>query len=644
MISRINTSKGSALIIVLVILGIGTLAVVTMFRTTESFMNFGRVSRKGVDLKLKAESGLELAKVDLEDRRVNADYDTIVANPVDVGLVYDDNAGRNCKEPTDNCVPRFLKTDGKIQISVYYIPDKRNAQDGVSYALVFPKFFTVVSEATNTTTGEIHTVEAFFQIKRESYAEITFGMLDPQPVLGVDTYEFTPSIYGGHVHFGKFPNGKLPYFRRESNTVAEKNYHTFKGPVTFEGTPPPGEDHPFDKHDYSTMNFEKGYISGFELAEDTVDRIDNIYNQTAQKATLNLSGYHVCLKFVASASGGEMHQYNCNDNTLNPRRRYKGETSDTGATGPIAVYPINKSVVVCGDENNSCNLHVKGIVKGEVTVAANNIVIEGDIQYWDQDKKTSPDRFGAVAKKNIKIPNSVPNGYQYTNEWYAHKQNEKNPVNTQWHDVTNFVPPTEDRDAGTEGYFYCESCPPKWFYVPEGKEEGWINTISTLDLDGQFMAIGGILDVEGFSDSKKTGNQYTALSIVDKNNKVWAATDKGNKAYYYKSGGVWYRQAEPKACERWDNSINKCKMFREAHRSMSWNIWIFGGLVVGGYSFTNNSSDSGFQKRVINADERLFNKAPPGFPESDVTELQLLWVKNYGGKSSQLTPEQTAQL
>jgi len=621
MFVRKNNSSGSILVIVLVLIGIATVGLMTMLGVTNSVFNIGGAFRKGLTLKLKAEAGFQLAKTDLkeciqvEDFPANclknlpdsASQEEIIDRGIKAGLVYDDN--RNCTEPA-NCEPRFTKQEGKIETSVFYIPKNDNGGD----ASKPPKSFEVISQAKNTMTGEVHTIEALLQVKSENFSEITFGMLKPALRKGITKLTIMPATYGGHVHFGN-PVGDVHYFFDRYDTTAslDQNTHQFDGPVTFSEVPIPGEGRPFERHQDSEMNFEKGYTSDFDVQTDT----DAIFNYTKDKATLvlNPSKSNYCLKLVPGNPKGEIRQYDCKMDEIKPLNRYDKERLGNIGT---KIGEIDNTIIFCGDPNDpseTCNIHVKGIVQGALTVAAENIYIEGDIVYKDQSAE-SKDLFGALAKTNLVVPRGVPNGLD---DYQA--MDGDNPVNRRLENITNFNPGGKDRDEGDSDYPTLET----------GKVKGYKNTPGTLDLEGMFMAVGGVLDLEGFNDLSTNTKEGT--TILNESGQPYAYTKKLTNSYFYESGGSWDRHGNPMFCS--NSKKIPCPWDYEAMRAVSSNLWIYGGLLTKGYSYTK-FEDSGFQRRVIKTDPRFSDTPPPGYPPSNSSLMVVLSVKSYGGKSTLL--------
>lgn len=146
----------------------------------------------------------------------------------------------------------------------------------------------------------------------------------------------------------------------------------------------------------------------------------------------------VCLKM----QGDTVYEYNCNANSQNfmqPRidvvvdaddfkyatggwsdalddssfpDRYVGERADVRSgttTGATTSYDAN-GVFYCKSPNPGCecNIHVKGVYEGKLTMVADNIVIEGDIVNKDQNPLDSQNVFGAIAQRNIIIPEGLP--------------------------------------------------------------------------------------------------------------------------------------------------------------------------------------------------------------------------------------------
>jgi len=640
-----QTNTGSVLLLVLIVLSIGTVAMIALFGTTNSFFKMGGLFRKQVTLELKANSGIEIAKADLQERAQNKDYIEVAKteeSAIKKGLLPHPSGNRDCKTGV-NCEPRFdPKKEGDIETTLIYIPDPNNTQDPDK----LPKSFTVISQAQNTKTGETYTIEALFEMKKENFAEMTFGMLHPKFKKWMGVFNFMPATYGGHVHFGNFECGSDPletcepwaHFHSYGQDKQEESKHVFEGPVTFAGgalnleeDPYFRKGDPFTHSKWSTLQFKKGYQTHYTLDQEVDDIYDQTVAQTSTPIILPDSSGHVCLKLDISLNEGTgyIKKYTCNPKEEDPAKRYDGEKpvgQDGGITLPIDLQ--KETVLVCGDKDHPCNLHIKGILKGALTVAAENITLEGDVQYSDQARNSSKDRFGVLAKKDIMIPRVIPSGSGYSAD--IDSENPKDP-NNPYLGITNFIPPTGDRDMGNTEYVD--------HFARNEENHGSKNYPGTLDIDGMLMAAGGKLYVEGYHDLDT--NPEGATSILDQTGKAWPykkGTSKASGAYYFcdpnnkncDDRNNWEVQAPPKYCGEMEGG--RCKLWSEDIRPRHGNIWIFGGLVTDDYSFTR-VGESGFLRRVIYADQRLIKNPPPGFPDTGNAMVFLMWAKTYAGKS-----------
>jgi hypothetical protein len=517
---RKGKCQGSALIGALILVAVGTLLIAAFLGPIRSFLNFGGDARKLSILRSKAEGGVDLAKADLKERTRQKDFtsyqppDVPAQVETEVCLDSDPNwncraglvhwAGRDCENPAkaSTCIPRFTQTADDIVLTVTYRPAPKKQGDTSSWNRSNPKVFSVISEARNSVSGERFRVEAVLQVGVLNYASITSGILKPTiREAGAATFDFLPTEWGGSVYFGKTPQTNaagtpVPEGTPHPIRFLKGGKHLFAGPVSFADADEIKDGsndtyYPFRREtsdSQTEMEFRMGYQSDVSPIQNQADAYDQAVAAVGSNK-LELSGDHVCLKFVVGAGGtGQIWKFDCNMNTdpdppsngksrlvFDPLARYKYPSggslpagtleADGAGNPPPTVYNISQyPVVVCKNSNGSpCNLHVKGVVKGKLTTVADYIHLEGDIVQHNQSldpSAPSEDLFGAVAKNDLVIPVGVPqDGY------WSHNNDIRNGVpycfkepptfqsacecpNNPFNDVTNFIAPNDgDRDV-----------------------------------------------------------------------------------------------------------------------------------------------------------------------------------------------------
>lgn len=658
-------TNGSAMIAAIVLLAIGMTGLFALFKSTNVFQQFSGFFRKKTALVLAAETGFALARGDLAERAddsfvlvLNPDGSSV--NTTDVGLVFT-RSGRTVR-------PRYDIEQSHIQIRVYYFPqDPGPTADLAQWDLIWPKYFHVISEATHTNTGEIHTLEAMIQLRPESLAELSFGMLNPSLLPGMSSFSFVPSTYEGHVHFGRFPGDKAANF----NGWGPDSPHTFRGPVTFEDKPKIGRPYPFtyskDKtgNSYAQLDFQKGYVDGYAIQPDSALVFDDFAGADPPAPVINLKTAEpgvtdVCLKFQQNSTTGrgEIWRYDCDVQKYSAFQRYVGEANGSGGAKLFDETEYSGRVILCDDATVECTIHIKGILKGSVTVAATNISLEGDVVYSDQT--AGSDRLGALAKHDLIVPVGVPYGVSfgdpnepkgYTTSW---EMDNYAPEKSKFTGITNFII-SEDRDKGDSEYHL------PW-QNPYKRVNGEVNDVSTLDLDGSYVAlgekqadgtfIGGLLRLEGlnnFDVSPANGGTIPGQDANGNYRLYSADVDQPNSFYFTDlADGLVKRKVEPVFC-RW-RSDGTCPTIQEQEAAKIWSpaelwrpssiaLWVFGGLITNGYSYlwrTNYYGGFGFQRRVYHEDPGMRVEPPPGFPTTGQIVRDVLWIKNYRGRSTKL--------
>lgn len=685
------TERGMALILVLVLLGVTSAAFATYFLAPSLAERFGGIFRRGKSLQLEAESGFEIAKRELLDRANNNDFTTAasagtplsLSQATDVGLVPPADGGSR------NLIPRLTTLSGSIQRDIYYFPDKGNGRVDLAQ-WPRPKYFHIISQTTNTRTGEIYTMEGLIQLRLENFAEFSFGLLHPKVPPNVTEIKFHPATYGGHVHFGLFDDPTIPIRFASSG---EPPLHEFNGPVTFEANPPEGN-LPFNYSATSTdVVFREGYKTDYPLSAESAPIFDSITSRNPQTFPGGSSD-HVCLKFMpntGSAGAGEVWQYACNNADPDPFNRYVGESTGGGV---IAKFPAS------GIFFSEANLHVKGTVHGSLSVVSNaKIYIEGDVVYFDQHPTTSADLAGFIAKDDLFIPTGVPFGIS-RDKWRVEQGDPGDPGDQFMTGVTNFVVDNDRNEDPDSEYTYHWNNPPNWPLdethpaIPGQRYPGWKKSSNVLDLDGMYMSVEGGLFVDGINNYDVNPTDGTVIPAVDGN---YYTREKGKpNSYLYTipdpadpTKVKWTRRADPLYCASGDwygmTMIDmKCMLGMELPRPQAPLLWIFGGLVVNDYTYSkslwwvcgyknglNAITDSdlgeppwlmkvpwdegviaynsggnctqsggvepGFRRRVILHDERFNQMPPPGFPNTNTPVMHVEWTKRSRGGSERLT-------
>ncbi|MEZ4818630.1 MAG: hypothetical protein R3A45_01585 [Bdellovibrionota bacterium] len=489
-------TQGMAVVVVLMIIITVSALLVAVNNDVIRVTSLGGFFTRSYDLKLEAESGLEVGRSELINISRNVmdnKYDstslatfTTPANESDdqvaLGYVYD--ASRNSIEPILN------KSRGGMTLRVFLFPEDPDPSldwsvDSLEYDLTFPKYFLMVSEAAHEESGEIYTIEHRIKIREESYSEILYGThgVGPFPVLANwEKYKIAPGIFEGRVHFGDFPDDQLQFegawWNADTGTSWNQSIgedpsqeeqlangfefndqvHYFLGHVSFADPILSGDEHPFQRRETTLadanctggcgtgefkaeMYFAEGYTANYaEIREVPA----SYYSEIEPKATVDLSALgltDVCLKMISTAGGGKIKRYNCATDEFHAFDRYEDEYDDVrnGTDSAVATYDTD-GLFTC--LSGSCNIHLKGIVDGSATFVGDNIYLEGDIVYQDPDT----DLIGVVAKNNIVIPEAVP---QTTNPYDTLKtQNnvdrydplDPTTANGQYLNITNFIP------------------------------------------------------------------------------------------------------------------------------------------------------------------------------------------------------------
>jgi|GEM_PF-2865187 len=230
------------------------------------------------------------------------------------------------------------------------------------------------------------------------------------------------------------------------------------------------------------------------------------------------------------------------DRYVGERAHVKNGTVDTSQSA----HNIN-GIFYCQDDGCPCNIHVKGIYKGNINVVADNVVIEGDIVNGNQDPVSSAYIFGATAKDNIIIPEGVPQAANSdSNEDSSIQRSDttasqppfdvasttncqpNTPCNPStlaesYLNITNFIASDDDgyvdRDNEDPNALYLETA--SWlnaFDTPEHDQDGdglpdYYNSPMALDLDGHFFA-GDTVVLDGIANPEYVANPNGATATV----------------------------------------------------------------------------------------------------------------------------------
>jgi hypothetical protein len=268
-------------------------------------------------------------------------------------------------------------------------------------------------------------------------------------------------------------------------------------------------------------------------------------NRTMGRIDENIHPQFRNLRYYTSPSGGIADSngttvFNGSSDSSNSAAnwpdRYAGERSDvyTGATdNSIATYPTG-GVIFCKPNDCKCNIHFKGVIDGQVTLAADYATIEGDTVYSNQDRVNSNDVLGIVAKEDIIIPQGIPQAASTLGQLPTHNQEPRSlqaadnapPFSTQstsphmpatlaesYLGITNFIARSGgqylDRDFNDADYKeYATWIPEVSEGVIDPSDTNYYNSPMVLDLDG-FMFAGNAFKVDGIFNPNDIGQGST---------------------------------------------------------------------------------------------------------------------------------------
>jgi hypothetical protein len=774
-------NQGYAIVVVLVLLLIGTVTIIMMNRESTFFTKVSGFFSRARKIQGYAESGIALAKSDLRNIALKSQDPSLTGvdrffatsaggnvGAFNMGLYFDNSGALGARTWT----PRIARDDGDFSMRVFYIPEDpcvdTPCTDETKYNIRLPKRFMVVSEVTNTRSGEVFTVESRIQLKFENFAEISFGIngAGSYPCLTgpgcVGEYRFSPGVYG-RSHFN-LPADKLQFafvFPGGENVDHPSQMFFFNDFVTFEQQKPNSQPYPFVLYEHSVqqqqldgthqvipgiskhamMNFSKGYedntpltVAGNEPSSDTyfnematMSNTDGRNFASTESCPGNGKPIDICLKMV----GDKVKRYNCNyidvddrimgriDKPVHPASinqsgygyasgapltsmfspgmetsfpdRYVGERTDVtnGSDSSIEEYPAS-GVMYCHNTTCGCNIHVKGIVDGQVTFVATDITIEGDIAYQNQDPNSSNDTVGIIAKNNVIIPPGVPQAATTASSQGNPAQKiiqtpdyeppftdntpggQANNLAEAYLGITNFIPfntvtgQYESRNAANPDYTEFAN----WdLSLTDGK---MFNSPSTLDLDANIYA-GNTVKIDGIFNPEVSTDGKTGIAVVTcedppactdyKYRNFNGATGTGNSLYnpdgslvsattsgkvqplYYanglNTGDMWIDQtnSRSKYAQFLDLNYNQNE---EIPRALNRGINVFGGINSKFHFIFDeikNPSGSqamrlGFKRKVIQGDPRAKFMAPPGYPSTVRLRIDELYQKFHQGKSA----------
>jgi hypothetical protein len=327
-----NTKKGYAVTIVIILLVIGTGLLIMLNRESEFFAKVAGFFSRSKKIQGQAEAGIDLAKGDIQklalnSRRINTTgLDTFTSigggaqDAFDKGL-YVDHLGTGLSRTTK---PRIERTSNDIELKVFYFPENPcldiTCVDNSAYNKKLPKRFLIVSQATNTGTGEVFTVESRIQVRLENFSEIAFGVLGKGPYPNnPSNYNYAPAVYG-RSHWDLPPNKLNFIFGYTGPLEARKELHFFSDLATFQNNPSSG-DYPFQRETHSVtqwgdddllyvisglskqpmINFKKGFKPGVELYNNDTSDPDYIPEYDPSSDT-----YFNQLKAMAVATGQDL--------------------------------------------------------------------------------------------------------------------------------------------------------------------------------------------------------------------------------------------------------------------------------------------------------------------------------------------------
>jgi hypothetical protein len=361
-----KAQRGVAVMTVMIIILVLTVSVFMLARNTQFVTKLSGFFKRSEQLQEEAETGIVLARTDLSRLLNNSqmgdpglesfvkipDEDEPLEAAFHEGLYFDFDNSLGDRTLT----PRYTRNNGDITTNIYYFPEDPCLVSACGnlneYDRRLPKYFLVVAEAVQQSTGEVYTIESRIQIRMENFAEISLGIHGVGSFPDPDSnFYFYPGMYGRtHINLPadqvifQFSTG---VFRNDSveNLVEDsRNRFWFMDPVTFHNETPSGQDHPFKVRTQTTgwsinaddpstayqyevkpyVEFEEGYKDGVNIDDDAgftvptsdayIDKLKNDYSANTITANCGgaVGGYvDKCYKL----NGAEILEYNCNVNS-----------------------------------------------------------------------------------------------------------------------------------------------------------------------------------------------------------------------------------------------------------------------------------------------------------------------------------------
>lgn len=255
-----SSRQGYAIIGVLIMMVVGVSVVIIAQKENTLLTKISGFFVRKHTAQSMAESGLDLARLDLKRITKNVRYNKIEQDMFTrlreggQQSALDQGLHSFMAKAADRIIqPRFTRNDGARTLSVLYFPQNPCQPDCSTeddYNTRFPKIFNIVSQVQDKNTGEVFTVESKVLVRLESFTEIAYGItgIGDYPVLrDGETLAFKPSVYG-RTHFNinqnliqlldggdLFIKGNIAYPESlEPVFFGDNNTHLFLGPLTFE--------------------------------------------------------------------------------------------------------------------------------------------------------------------------------------------------------------------------------------------------------------------------------------------------------------------------------------------------------------------------------------------------------------------------
>ncbi len=429
-----------------------------------------------------------------------------------------------------------------------------------------------------------------------------------------------------------------------------------------------------------------------EYNDNFMGRIDtNIHPQSAYSSTGASGKTDSTAGIFVPGSSGTASQW-----VANGVDRYVGEHSDVYTGTDNSVGSFNTSgVIYCNPADCDCNVHIKGIVDGQVNVVAKNVVLEGDIRYKNQSDD-SDDVLGVVAKNDIVIPAGVPqastsaSSSNYIQQTQISLPDSETPFTDNspggwpgnlaesYLGITNFIPHDGsqyvDRNGENSDYSGFSN------YDVSQTNNKHYSSPTVLDLDG-FMYAGNTVKVDGIFNPKddtapgttdNSGSYTMGLSYIVCTNPPTCsnyeyknpAAPPGDPKALFKADGTLVDATTSGTVQPlfYADGLNTNNLYigqdkseptngnynnvafqagEEVARPLNRAINVFGGLNSKFSAIYDSITTSngqvfrmGFKRKLIQADKRASYLAPPGYPSTARVRVDELYQKFHQGKSS----------